>query len=435
MLLFRIFCVVGACFDTHTHTYTHTHLVIRARARAHTHTHTHTRDRYDLKCEKHMCRKEEEVTGKILVHHEIQGSVSLEHEQITVSNLDQVALSFSDAVRILHYSRGEGVHMQQPQPPLFPFDPESYGKQSWDLFIMLLLLFTTFAVPYMLAFGKETDKTKPLDSYEIFDLILDVLFCADIIVSFCTAYTAQGVYVTDLRLIARHYFAGWFWIDVPGSIPVDKIITYTTTSQNMGSTLKVLKFIRILKMVRAVRFLNKLSQLEEKDRSGSLRTVLKVFRSLFLMMFSAHFLGCMFVLLREQTMTDSEDFDNWMDQYDADLRDKDNTQKYVVCLYWALATVSTIGYGDVLPVNHSERTFSVAVALIGVVIFAFAMGNITTLMATTQVIHTYIHAYIHTHTHTYNIHTHIHTYIHAYIHAYIRAYIHACIYTCIHTYR
>ena len=69
MLLFRIFCVVGACFDTHTHTYTHTHLVIRARARAHTHTHTHTRDRYDLKCEKHMCRKEEEVTGKILVHH------------------------------------------------------------------------------------------------------------------------------------------------------------------------------------------------------------------------------------------------------------------------------------------------------------------------------------------------------------------------------
>ena len=70
--------------------------------------------------------------------------------------------------------------------------------------------------------------------------------------------------------------------------------------------------------------------------------------------------------------------------YDADLRDADNMQKYVACLYWALATVSTIGYGDVLPVNHHERTFSVFVALIGVIIFAFAMGNITTLLASTQ---------------------------------------------------
>jgi len=99
------------------------------------------------------------------------------------------------------------------------------------------------------------------------------------------------------------------------------------------------------------------------------------------MMFSAHFLGCMFVLLRDQTMQDSEDIDNWMDQYDSDLRNKDNVQKYIVCLYWAIATVSTIGYGDVLPVNHTERTYGVLVALIGVVIFGFAMGNITTLLA------------------------------------------------------
>jgi hypothetical protein len=187
-----------------------------------------------------------------------------------------------------------------------------------------------------------------------------------------------------MKLIARNYLSGWFWIDVPGSIPIDKIITYTSNSEDMGPTLKALRFIRIFKMVRAVKFLNKLSQLEEKDRSGSLRTILKVFRALFLMLFSAHFLGCMFVLLRDQTMKSPDDTDNWMDQYDADLRDADNTQKYVACLYWALATVSTIGYGDVLPVNHHERTFSVFVALIGVIIFAFAMGNITTLLASTQ---------------------------------------------------
>ena len=44
---------------------------------------------------------------------------------------------------------------------------------------------------------------------------------------------------------------------------------------------------------------------------------------------------------------------NWMDAYDPALRDADNTEKYVTSLYWALATVSTVGYGDVLPVNHT----------------------------------------------------------------------------------
>lgn len=80
-------------------------------------------------------------------------------------------------------------------------------------------------------------------------------------------------------------------------------------------------------------------------------------------------------------MQDSEDLNNWMDQYDSDLRNKDDVQKYIVCLYWAIATVSTIGYGDVLPVNHTERTYGVLTALVGVVIFGFAMGNITTLLA------------------------------------------------------
>ena len=89
----------------------------------------------------------------------------------------------------------------------------------------------------------------------------------------------------DLGKIAKHYLMTWFAIDLPGSIPFDKIIVYASTgsSSDMGSTLKVLKFIRILKMVRAIRFLRKLDQLEEKDSTGTLRTTLKIFRSLFIM--------------------------------------------------------------------------------------------------------------------------------------------------------
>jgi hypothetical protein len=220
-------------------------------------------------------------------------------------------------------------------------DPDSNVKQSWDLLIILFLLFTTFAVPYSLAFGDEIDPTKALDSYQIWDLILDILFCIDIILSFCTSFVLKGVYVTDMTVIAKNYLCGWFLIDMPGSIPFDKIIIYTSSSTDMGPTLKALKFIRILKMVRAIRFLSKLDQLEEKDRTGSLRVAFKVSRAFFMMMFSAHFLGCMFVLVRDSSIeANSDDLNNWMDSYDPTIRDAPKIEQYVLCLYWAISTVS-----------------------------------------------------------------------------------------------
>jgi hypothetical protein len=46
--------------------------------------------------------------------------------------------------------------------------------------------------------------------------------------------------------------------------------------------------------------------------------------------------------------------------------------------------VSTIGYGDVGPVNHVERQYTIFVALSGVMAFAFAMGNINSLIEATD---------------------------------------------------
>jgi hypothetical protein len=66
--------------------------------------------------------------------------------------------------------------------------------------------------------------------------------------------------------------------------------------------------------------------------------------------------------------------------YDADLRDAGVSEQYWTCIYWAVSTVSTIGYGDVRPVNHVERQYVLFVVVAGVLSFSFAMGIISSLM-------------------------------------------------------
>jgi hypothetical protein len=104
-----------------------------------------------------------------------------------------------------------------------PIDPEAQWKQIWDGVLMLFLLYTTFSVPYMLAFVQDRDPQESWTAFQVYDVGLDTLFCSDIILSFVTGYTHLGVYERRLGRIAINYMRTWFFLDFFGSVPFDKI--------------------------------------------------------------------------------------------------------------------------------------------------------------------------------------------------------------------
>ena len=47
----------------------------------------------------------------------------------------------------------------------------------------------------------------------------------------------------------------------------------------------------------------------------------------------------------------------------------------IISLYFALTTLSTVGYGDITPISRIERVTAVIVMMCGVAFFSYIMGN------------------------------------------------------------
>jgi len=102
----------------------------------------------------------------------------------------------------------------------------------------------------------------------------------------------------------------------------------------------------------------------------------------------AHWLGCglMFVSAMESSESDEDGYD-CMAVLDGDAYthnrwyynlycgcDCTTEQLYLAALYWSIMTLTTIGYGDITPVNTGEIAYMLVGMILGAAVFSFVVG-------------------------------------------------------------
>ncbi len=66
-----------------------------------------------------------------------------------------------------------------------------------------------------------------------------------------------------------------------------------------------------------------------------------------------------------------DDQENWIKKYNNP--DQSIESIYIDSIYWAVTTMITVGYGDIVPVNTSEKLFTMAVMMLACGVFAYTV--------------------------------------------------------------
>lgn len=268
-------------------------------------------------------------------------------------------------------------------------------KLKWDLVAGCLIIYSVLTIPFRICFNVE-----PSPASIAFDLLVDVLFTADLIISFRTAFVdADGIVNTIPNAIWRRYLAGEFWVDflsvVPSDHAVDIWMSTTSTGSGGQSKVRAFKLVRIVRLTRFFKLVRmlKMGRLLEtlEDQFAISPLFIKVASLGIRLIFVAHLLGCFWFYVSSD-LDPSEDACStgrlvdcnvrnttwWWEQ--VNIEKHQTTDQYIAALYWAVTTMTTVGYGDVTPKNTPERIYAIITMILGATVFSYIIGTIAALV-------------------------------------------------------
>ncbi|WIA23100.1 hypothetical protein OEZ86_010005 [Tetradesmus obliquus] len=250
---------------------------------------------------------------------------------------------------------------------------------GWNIVMLLLLTYLATVLPYAVAFKIDfSDLGNPLS---ILDLTINLIFMCDIWMNFHTAVLGHdGRLISDRHGIASRYLKGWFWFDLLSSFPFEQVLVFHNSLPSLVMLLKVVRVARIVRMIKLLRLLRiarltRLPQVMLRLESLIGRVPLQLmglFGSAFLLL---HWAACIWHYLSWA----QDNANNWV--YHNGLEQADNFERYVTSLYWSVATIAAVGYGDVVGHSVLEKIVAMIAMLTGATVFGYFMGSMTVMVS------------------------------------------------------
>ncbi|KAK4791659.1 hypothetical protein SAY86_032072 [Trapa natans] len=272
-----------------------------------------------------------------------------------------------------HYSLATGIlpslgarSHQRVHLRRFIISPYDHRYRAWENFLVIFVVYTAWVSPYEFGFLR-----KPTEPLSIIDNIVNGFFAIDIVLTFFVAYLDKSSYmlIDDRKRIARRYTSTWFAFDVISTIPSElarRISPPPLRSYGLYNMLRLWRLRRVSALF---------SRLEKNQRYNYFWVRCTKLASVTI--FIVHCVGCFYYLLAARYHDPNK---TWIGSSMSNFLNKSLWSRYVTTLYWSITTLTTVGYGDLHPVNTREMLFDIFYMLFNLGLTAYLIGNMTNMV-------------------------------------------------------
>lgn len=246
--------------------------------------------------------------------------------------------------------------------------PNSNRRMYWDVLCLVLLLYDFIIIPLRLVFGLPSTSL-----LQLMDMATLLFWTADMFMSCVTGFNSQDATILQPREILKHYFKGWFMIDLLIISPDWCLLAVSQQGRSGTGFARILRTARVARFLRIAKLQRLMAMVRDRIDSEMTFIVLTTIKLLSVLLLLNHLVASIWYAIGNSMQ--GHDVQNWID-VDQEFRDQPVGYRYATALHWSL-TQFTPASMEVQPQNVLERIFAIVILLLGMVLFSGFVSTIT----------------------------------------------------------
>lgn len=240
--------------------------------------------------------------------------------------------------------------MSQNQKSSWTISSQHPLRLSMDVLVLLVMLFALIEAPYRYLFKIE------LSGAWLWGHILSIAVLGmHFLLGFRTTYWWRGEEICDIDLIRKRNLRPSTILELLPILPLEILFPQVSTP-----VLFLFFFLRISKIFHFWQFSQILRNIENAT----------LLHPIFIRMTLS--LTTIFIISNWVAL-------GWLTVSHNDLADP--VDDMINAMYWAVTTLTTVGYGDLTPETNKEKIYTMVIMFMGVGMYGYIIGNIASLLS------------------------------------------------------